>query len=225
MAPVRRLNRASKPGAYQYPPNTRRQQPEFIIYTEPSNLSFQSLNNSNTQPHESLNKDLNSDEGLDSSDDEDLDSSDDEGLNPSDDEGLHLSDDEGLHLSDDEDLTEGLTENLVKDLITQFCNEIESEDLSRQLYESLGVPFPDDQPYQPLFLSKDRAGEPQNLPGDSDPVKLFQLFFPVKEIKNIVEQINQQAAYINFKSPWKPLTVTEAYCYLECLVYIEIQLL
>jgi len=99
MAPVRRLNRASKPGAYRYPPNTRRQQPEFIIYTEPPNLSSQSLNNPNTQPHEGLNKGLNSDEGLDSSDDEGLDSSDDEGLNPSDDEGLHLSDDEGLHIS------------------------------------------------------------------------------------------------------------------------------
>src|SRR5207247_43442 len=115
MAPVRRSNRASKPGAYRYPPNTRRQQPEFIIYTEPPNLSSQSLNNPNTQPHKGLNKGLNSDEGLDSSDDEDLDSSDDEGLNSSNDEGLHLSDDEGLHLSDNEDLTEGLTENLAKD--------------------------------------------------------------------------------------------------------------
>ena len=47
--------------------------------------------------------------------------------------------------------------------------------------------YPDDQSYQPLFLSKDRAGKPQNLPENPDPVKLFQLFFPVKEIKNIVK--------------------------------------
>src|SRR5438034_10642099 len=107
MAPVRRLNRASKPGAYQYPPNTQRQQPEFIIYTEPPNLSSQSLNNPNTQPHEGLNKGLNSDEDLDSSDDEGLDSSNDEGLNSSNDEGLHLSDNKGLHLSNDEDLQIG----------------------------------------------------------------------------------------------------------------------
>ena len=177
MASVRQLNRASKSGAYQYLFNTQRQQSEFIIYIKSFNLSFQFLNNSNTQSHKSLNKNLNSDEGLDSSDDE--------GLNP--------SNDEGLHLSNNEDLTEGLTENLAKDLIIQFCNEIESEDLSRQLYESLDVSFSDDQSYQPLFLSKDRTGEPQNLSEDSDSVKLFQLFFSVKEIENIVKEINQHA--------------------------------
>ena len=116
MAPVRRSNRASKPGAYQYPPNTRRQQSEFIIYTEPPNLSSQSLNNPNTQPHEGLNKGLNSDEGLDSSDDEGLDSSDDEGLDSNDDEGLNSSDDEGLHPSDNEDLAEDLIEDLTEGL-------------------------------------------------------------------------------------------------------------
>ena len=86
-----------------------------------------------------------------------------------------------------EGLTEGLTEGLATDLITQFCNEIESEDLSRQLYENLGVPFPDNQSYQPLFLPKDRAGKPEDFLENPDPVKLFQLFFPVKEIKNIVK--------------------------------------
>src|SRR5438034_7619654 len=101
MTLIKRSNRASKPRAYQ------RQQPAFIIYAEPPNLSSQSLNNPNTQPHEGLNKGLNSDEGLDSSDDEGLDSSNDKGLNSSNDEGLHLSNDEGLHLSNDEDLQIG----------------------------------------------------------------------------------------------------------------------
>ncbi len=231
MALVRWLNRASKPGAYQYPPNTWRQQPEFIIYIKSPNLSSQSLNNSNTQSHEDLNKGLNSDKDLDSSDDEDLDSSNDENLNLSNDEDLHLSDNEDLHLSDNEDLhlsdnedlTKDLTENLAKDLIIQFCNEIKSEDLSRQLYESLDVLFSDNQSYQSLFLSKDRTDESQNLSENSDSVKLFQLFFLIKEMKNIVKQINQQTAYINFKFFWKSLTITEIYHYLECLVYIEIQ--
>ena len=39
--------------------------------------------------------------------------------------------------------------------------------------------------YQPLFLPEDRAGKPQNMPQDTRPIKLFQLFFPVKEIENI----------------------------------------
>jgi len=77
--------------------------------------------------------------------------------------------------------------------------------------------------YQPQFLPKNRAGKPQNLPEDSDPLKLFQLFFPVKEIENIVKQTNQWATYIDFKHPWKSLTVTEAYCYLGCLVYMGVQ--
>jgi len=231
MTLIKRSNRASKPRAY------RRQQPAFIIYAEPPNLSSQSLDNPNTQPHEGLNTGLNHDESLDSSNDGGLDSSNDEGLHPSDDEGLHPSDDEGLYSSDNEDLaedlaedlteglTEGLTENLAKDLITQFCNEIESEDLNRQLYENLGVPFPDNQPYQPLFLPKDRAGKPQNLSENPDPVKLFQLFFPVKEIKNIMKQTNWRAQYIDFplKSPWKSITVIEVYHYLGCLIYIGIQ--
>jgi len=35
--------------------------------------------------------------------------------------------------------------------------------------------------YQPLFLPKDRAGKPRNMPQDTRPIKLFQLFFPVKK--------------------------------------------
>ena len=44
---------------------------------------------------------------------------------------------------------------------------------------------------QPQFLPKDRVGKPQNLPEDPDPVKLFQLFFTVKGIRNIVKQTKQ----------------------------------
>src|SRR5216117_776547 len=98
MAPIRRSNRASKPRAHQ------RQQPEFVIYTEPPNSSSQFPDTLTTQPHEGLNHDrgldLSNDEGLDSSDDEDLDS----------------SDDEDLHLSDNKDLAEDLTEGLIKGL-------------------------------------------------------------------------------------------------------------
>src|SRR5439155_6486559 len=77
--------------------------------------------------------------------------------------------------------------------------------------------------YQSQFLSKDRTDKSQNLSEDSDLLKLFQLFFSVKEIENIVKQINQQAAYIDFKRSWKPLTVTKTYHYLGCLVYMAVQ--
>ena len=36
-------------------------------------------------------------------------------------------------------------------------------------------------------MIKDRTGKPQDLPENPDSIKLFQLFFPVKEIKNIVK--------------------------------------
>jgi len=49
----------------------------------------------------------------------------------------------------------------------------------------------EDQPYQPQFLPKDRAGRPQNLPENIESVKLFQLFFTVKKIENIIKQTNQ----------------------------------
>ena len=44
--------------------------------------------------------------------------------------------------------------------------------------------------YQPQFLPENRAGKPQNMPKETTPIKLFQLFFPVKEIENIVKQSN-----------------------------------
>ena len=37
--------------------------------------------------------------------------------------------------------------------------------------------------YQPQFLPEDRAGKPQNMPKETTPIKLSQLFFTVKEIK------------------------------------------
>jgi hypothetical protein len=77
--------------------------------------------------------------------------------------------------------------------------------------------------YQPRFLPRDRAGKPQNLPRDLGPLQLFQLFFTVKEIENIVKHTNSGAAYIGLIAPWKPLTVREAYQYLGCLVYMGVQ--
>ncbi len=77
--------------------------------------------------------------------------------------------------------------------------------------------------YQSQFLSKDRADRFQNLSESAKPVKLFQLFFTVKEIKNIVKQTNQWAAYMIFKSFWILITVTEIYHYLEYLIYMRVQ--
>ena len=56
---------------------------------------------------------------------------------------------------------------------------------------------PPGEPYQPYFLPKNRAGKPQNLPKDIKPIKLFQLFFTVKEIENIVKQTNSRGAKLN----------------------------
>ena len=173
MASIRRSNRASKRKVYWEPsidpprkrqPPRRQQPPPFTIHADPpEDLS--------TQLHEGLTKDLI------------------KGLSP------QLSDED---LSDalspqlyDEDLSDYLSqlsdEDLSQALSTQLFDKDLSDALSAQLYEGLGV----DPPYQPQFLPEDRAGKPQNLPEDSNSVKLFQLFFTVKEIKNIVKQINQ----------------------------------
>ena len=155
---------------------------------------------------------------------------------PPEDLGPELSDEDlGSELSDedlgpelsDEDLDSELShEDLGPELSDEDLSPELDEDLSkllsRQLHEGLDVNSSHSS-YQPQFLPKDRAGKPQNLPEDPDPLKLFQLFFSVKEIENIVKQINQQAAYIDFKHFWKSLTVTETYHYLECLVYMRIQ--
>ena len=72
--------------------------------------------------------------------------------------------------------------------------------------------------YQPQFLPENRAGKPQNMPREATLIKLFQLFFPVKEIKNIVKQSNQWAISIGLYA-WKPITIEEIYHYLGCLIY------
>ena len=217
MAPIRRSNRASKPRVYWNPTNSpphRRQPPAFLIYTEPpedlsTQLSHQDLGSgSDLGPDASLDlgSDLGSDADLDSElSDEDL--------------GSELSE-EGLGEGLDESLDEGL-DKFLDELLDKSLDEALDKALHRQLHEGLGM----DLIYQPHFPSKNRAGRPQNLSENSDPLKLFQLFFTVKEMKNIVKQINQQAQYIDFESPWKSLTVIEIYCYLECLIYMRIQLL
>src|SRR5213592_690354 len=231
MASIRRSNRASKRKIYWEPsidpprkrqPPRRQQPPPFTIHADPpEDLS--------TQLHEGLTEGLI--EGLSPQlSDEDLSDT----LSPqlSDED---LSDTLSPRLSD-EDLSDALSPQLYDEDLSDYLSQLSDEDLSQalstqlfdkdlsdalsaQLYEGLGV----DPSYQPQFLPEDRAGKPQNLPEDSNSVKLFQLFFTVKEIKNIVKQINQQAVCINFKYLWKFLTVTEIYCYLECLVYIGVQ--
>ena len=98
-------------------------------------------------------------------------------------------------------------------------DEYFNKDPGTQLYNSLSEYLST----QPRFPPKNRAGKPQNLSENSSSLKLFQLFFSVKEIENIVKQINSQATHIDFMQPWKSLTITEAYHYLECLVYTGIQ--
>src|SRR5216117_265848 len=170
------------------------QAPAFTIYTEPEDLNTQLSEQLSAQLYEGLIKDLGSKHA------EALGFEPDEDLGSEPDEDLGFEPDEDLDTEPDEDLD---TEP--------------DEDPDTEPDEDL------DQSYRPRFLPKDRVGKPQNLSEDSDSLKLFQLFFSVKEIENIVKQTNQQAAYINFKHPWKPLTVTETYRYLECLVYMGAQ--
>ena len=173
MAPIRRSNRARKPRDYWDPTNSpqhRRQPPAFTIYTEPPEDLGSELSDEDLGP-ELSDEDLGSELS-----DEDL--------------GSELFDkDLGSELSD-EDLSSELGEDLSNELDEDLSNKLDedlSKHLSRQLHEGLDV----DPPYQPPFLSKDRAGKPQNLSEDSDSLKLFQLFFSVKEIENIVKQTNQ----------------------------------
>src|SRR5216117_359233 len=219
MAPIRRSSRARKPRDYWDPTNSpphRRQPPAFTIYTEPPEDLGPELSD------EDLGSELSDEDlGLELSD-EDLGSE-----LSNEDPGSELSDEDlGPELSD-EDLDSELShEDLGPELSDEDLSPELDEDLSkllsRQLHEGLDVD-PSHSSYQPQFLPKDRAGKSQNLSEDPDPLKLFQLFFPVKEIENIVKQTNQQAAYIAFKRSWKPLTVTETYCYLGCLVYMGVQ--
>src|SRR5438034_5654876 len=175
MAPIRRSNRACKPRDYWDPTNSlshQRQPPAFIIYTEPPEDLGSELS------HEDLGLELSDEDLSPELSDKDLDSElshEDLGSELSDEDlGSELSDkDLGPEFSD-----EDLSLKLDKDL---------SELLSRQLHEDLDV----NSSYQSQFLFKDRADKSQNLSEDSDSLKLFQLFFSIKEIENIVEQINQ----------------------------------
>src|SRR2546421_521178 len=92
-----------------------------------------------------------------------------------------------IHADPPEDLTTQLHEDLTNGLSPQLSDKDLSKVLNVQLYKDLGVNLS----YQSQFLSKDRADKSQNLSEDSTSVKLFQLFFTVEEIKNIVKQINQ----------------------------------
>ena len=173
MASIRRSNRVLKPRDYWDPTITtprQRRQPAFTIYTEPSNLS--------TQLHEGLGEGLGSEVS-----DQDL--------------GSDLSNQDLDSDLSDQDLGSDLSN---QDLGSDLSNKDLDKALSMQLHESLSNYLSTqscenqqsckDQPYQPQFLSKDRAGKSQNLPEDPNPLKLFQLFFPVKEIENIVKQTN-----------------------------------
>ena len=180
MASIRRSNRAPKHKIYWEPsidpprkqqPPRRQQPPPFTIYADPpEDLS--------TQLHEGLTEGLI--KGLSPQlSDEDLSDT----LSP------RLSDEDlsdALSQLSDDSLSQLSDEDLSQALSTQLFDKDLSDALSAQLYEGLGV----DPPYQPQFLPEDRAGKPQNLPEDSNSVKLFQLFFTVKEIKNIVKQTN-----------------------------------
>ena len=64
--------------------------------------------------------------------------------------------------------------------------------------EYLNIQSAENQSYQLQFLFKNRADKFQNFFKDSNSLKLFQLFFTVKKIKNIVKQTNQQTAYTSF---------------------------
>src|SRR5436190_14733742 len=209
MPPIRRSNRARKPKVHWEPPPparrppTRKQQPPlFTIHADPPE-------DLTTQLHEGLTKGLSpqlSEEDLSDTlspqlSDEDLS----DALSPRlSDEDLSdalspqlYNEDLSNYLSQlsDDSLSQLSDEDLSQALSTQLFNKDLSDTLSVQLYESLDV----NSSYQLQFLSEDRAGKLQNLSEDSNSVKLFQLFFTVKEIKNIVKQINQQAVCIDFK--------------------------
>ena len=121
---------------------------------------------------------------------------------------------EALDFKSNEDLDSKLNE----DLDTE-----PDEDLDTKPDENLDIKPDENQSYQSQFLSKNKVDKFQNLSEDSDSLKLFQLFFSVKEIENIVKQTNQWAVYMNFKHFWKSLTVIKIYHYLRCLVYMRVQ--
>jgi len=196
MAPIRRSNRARKPRVYWDPTITpphrtrRTQAPAFTIYTEPEDLNTQLSEQLSAQLHEGLIKDLGSKpaEALGFEPDEDLSFEPDEDLGFEPDEDLGFEPDEDLGFKPDEDL--GFEPD--EDLDTEPDEDLDTkpdEDLDTKPDEDLDTELKN-QSYQPPFLSKDRVGKSQDLPEDLSPLKLFQLFFPVKEIENIVKQTN-----------------------------------
>lgn len=50
--------------------------------------------------------------------------------------------------------------------------------------------------YEPPFLPGDWVGQPLNLPENRAPLQLFQLFFPVKAVEDIVKHSNARGARI-----------------------------
>ena len=78
-----------------------------------------------------------------------------------------------------------------KDLDMKFKNlDMKFKDLDMKP-EHLDTQSAENQSYQSQFLFKDKTDKFQNLLKDSNSLKLFQLFFTVKEMKNIVKQTNQ----------------------------------
>ena len=201
MPPIRRFNRVRKPKVHWEPspparrPPTRKQQPPlFTIHADPPE-------DLTTQLHEGLTKGLSpqlSEEDLSDAlspqlSDEDLSDT----LSPQlSDEDLSntlssqlYNEDLSNYLSQlsDDSLSQLSDEDLSNALSPQLSDEDLSNALSAQLHKDLDV----NPSYQLQFLSKDRADKFQNLSEDSNSLKLFQLFFTVKEMKNIVKQTNQ----------------------------------
>jgi len=101
-----------------------------------------------------------------------------------------------------EELSMHLVMQLSEDLVMQLSEDLDSQpaDLVMKLVKDSDMKSLEDQSYQSQFLFKDRADRFQNLSENTEFVKLFQLFFLVKEMKNIVKQTNQQVTYTDFKS-------------------------
>ena len=60
-----------------------------------------------------------------------------------------------------------------------------------QFFKDLDMQPAENQLYQLQFLSKNKTDKFQNFFEDSNSFKLFQLFFTIKKMKNIVKQTNQ----------------------------------
>ena len=166
MAPVRRSNRARKSRDYWDPTITP---PHRTRRTQaPAFTIYTEPEDLNTQLSEQLSAQLY--EGLI----KDLGSKHAEALGFEPDEDLGSEPDEDLGFEPDEDLD---TEP--------------DKDLDTKPDEDLDTKPDEDQSYQSQFLSKNRVDKFQNFSEDSDSLKLFQLFFSVKKIENIIKQINQ----------------------------------